>query len=123
MLLCVFKKTESINAIKAVIDRLPQPNLSVLTWIFTFIKKVAQYSHKNKMGIPNLVIVFAPCIFKCPSAPDAGDIVTEGYLTESIQITKIMGNLLDHFDEVFDNEVKTRKSLAQSLYNVGLNSR
>ncbi|TPX36914.1 hypothetical protein SmJEL517_g01089 [Synchytrium microbalum] len=91
---------DSISKIKQAITQIPQPNLDVLFYICRYLLLVAENEPKNKMGIPNLVIVFAPNLFRCPSEKGT----PEKFLVESMQASKAMGIMLDKFHDVFDDD-------------------
>jgi hypothetical protein len=58
------------------------------------------------MGIQNLVIVFAPNVFRCPSAPYGSNKGNpEKHLVESMQVTKCLATILENFAEIFGDEV------------------
>ena len=82
-------------------SQIPQPNLDVLLYICKYLLLVSEREAKNKMGIPNLVIVFAPNLFRCPSEKAS----PEKYLIESMQASKAFTIMLDKFYDVFDDDV------------------
>ncbi|TPX44352.1 hypothetical protein SeMB42_g04362 [Synchytrium endobioticum] len=92
---------DSISKIKQAVAQIPQPNLDVLFYICKYLLLVADREHKNKMGIPNLVIVFAPNLFRCPT--EKGN--AEKFLVESLQATKVFTIMLNNLYDIFDDEV------------------
>ncbi|KAJ3025917.1 UNVERIFIED_CONTAM: hypothetical protein HDU68_006502 [Siphonaria sp. JEL0065] len=93
----------SAPKLQHVIQSLPKPNRDFLEYLIKYLLKLVTYSSKNLMTIQNLVIVFAPNLFKCPSAPSptSPNANPEKYLVESMQMTKIMANIMENFEEVF----------------------
>ncbi|KAJ3381393.1 hypothetical protein HDU84_005139 [Entophlyctis sp. JEL0112] len=104
--------------LQAVIKSLPVVNREVLEYILRFLLKVVSYSSKNLMSVQNLVIVFAPNLFLCPSAPNppmSPNGNPEKFLVESMQVTKILASIFDHFQEIFEpTEVNNKISSARS---------
>ncbi|KAI8850888.1 hypothetical protein BC829DRAFT_388546 [Chytridium lagenaria] len=97
----------SVQKIKGVLHSMPRANYCSLEYLLRYLQKVASFSHLNRMTVQNLVIVFAPNVFRCPSAPSGPSKGSpEKYLVESMQITKTMIVIMDHFDELFNEEVK-----------------
>ncbi|KAI8608153.1 hypothetical protein BC830DRAFT_33747 [Chytriomyces sp. MP71] len=101
------------NTIKLhqVLQLLPKPNRDTLHRICVYLRCVAAHSERNRMKMQNLVIVFAPSLFRCPHAPaaagggsslgGAGGGNPEKYLVESMQVGKILSAIMDGFEEVF----------------------
>ncbi|KAJ3209776.1 hypothetical protein HDU82_000138 [Entophlyctis luteolus] len=104
--------------LQAVIKSLPVVNREVLEYILRFLLKVVSYSSKNLMSVQNLVIVFAPNLFLCPSAPNppmSPNGNPEKFLVESMQVTKILASIFDHFHEIFEpTEVNNKISSTRS---------
>ncbi|ORY40427.1 Rho GTPase activation protein [Rhizoclosmatium globosum] len=100
----------SPSKLQAVLRTLPKPNLDFLEYLLKYLYKVVSHSSKNLMTVQNLVIVFAPNLFSCPSAPS---VVSSGnpekYLVESMQVTKIMANIMENYEEIFQGP-KTKHS-------------
>ncbi|KAJ3248825.1 hypothetical protein HDU77_008010 [Chytriomyces hyalinus] len=116
--------------LQSVIQTLPKPNRDFLQYIMRYLFKVAGHSSVNLMKVNNLVIVFAPTLFRCPNAPAAASIHSgsgspasagnpEKYLVESMQVTKIMAALMDNFETIFKScelqQLKQSKSSRASL--------
>ncbi|KAJ3091419.1 hypothetical protein HK100_007180, partial [Physocladia obscura] len=96
----------SSSKLQLVFQTLPPANQSFLIHLLEFLIKVAFHSAENLMSTQNLVIVFAPNVFRCPSAAPAATGATgiwnpEKYLIESMQVTKIMAHLLENFCILF----------------------
>ncbi|KAJ3413683.1 Protein fam13a [Chytridiales sp. JEL 0842] len=115
----------SVPKIRDVINSMTPIHRSSLEYLLRFLLKVASHSHENKMGIQNLVIVFAPNVFRCPSAPHgANKGYPEKYLVESMQATKCLVTILENFKEIFGGEeVETPQShqpkvLSKSVENL-----
>ncbi|KAI9348657.1 Rho GTPase activation protein [Obelidium mucronatum] len=93
----------SAAKLRDVVRSMPQPNRDFLEYLMKYLLKLVSYSSKNLMTVQNLVIVFAPNLFKCPSAPSPSSPNgnPEKYLVESMQVTKIMANIMENFHEIF----------------------
>ncbi|KAJ3190804.1 hypothetical protein HK101_008347 [Irineochytrium annulatum] len=92
-----------LTPMREILATIPRSNCLSLEYLCRFLIQVASHSDLNRMSLQNLVIVFAPNVFRCPSAAvgtDKGD--PQKYLVESMQITKTMTVMLEHFDEVFN---------------------
>jgi hypothetical protein len=54
------------------------------------------------MSLENLVVVFGPNVFRCPSAPTTSNKGnSEKYLAETIDISKTLLFLLKNYDQIF----------------------
>ncbi|KAJ3332457.1 Protein fam13a [Blyttiomyces sp. JEL0837] len=97
------------SKLKEAVNAVPAPNRAFLEYLLRFILKVASHSSTNLMTIQNLAIVFAPNVFRCPSAPHGthkGN--PEKYLVESMLITKAMVALLENADIIFEDGDQVR---------------
>ncbi|KAJ3096371.1 Unconventional myosin-IXb [Phlyctochytrium planicorne] len=106
----------SPSNIKEVLLSIPQANYSSLYFLLKYLFKVSSFSQFNRMSVQNLVIVFAPNIFRCPSAPSGSNKGSpEKYLIESMEITKTMVVIMDHFKEIFEQGRNHQSYLARVL--------
>lgn len=62
MIISGLEDDEKIKSIKDLIETLQKPSVEILSYLLFFLSRVAQQSQFNKMGSPNLGIVFAPLI-------------------------------------------------------------
>jgi len=75
---------EDINDILIVIKKFPEINRQVLYHIVDFARKIAEHEPINRMSISNLVIVFAPNLFKNSIGDLLENTVKEGKLIMKI---------------------------------------
>ncbi|XP_067270762.1 protein FAM13A-like [Pseudorasbora parva] len=71
-LLKVFRDSEDeeLNqAVRTILNRLPEEHFNVLSYLLFFLARVAAESHLNLMTSKNLSIVFGPTIFHVPLCP------------------------------------------------------
>ena len=54
---------DQLRALALVVQMLPEPNQNILRRLLPFLASVADNSAVNKMGVPNLAVVFAPSLF------------------------------------------------------------
>jgi hypothetical protein len=54
--------SERIAAMKGLLNRLPLANQACLNWMINHLIMVSEYSDFNKMTVPNLGVVFSPCL-------------------------------------------------------------
>ncbi|KAJ3070046.1 hypothetical protein HDU98_006919 [Podochytrium sp. JEL0797] len=109
----------SAQKLHDVLQTLPKPNRDFLHHLMHYLLLLVSHSSRNLMTIQNIVIVFAPNVFKCPSAPSptapsGGN--PEKYLVESMQVTKIMSNIMENFEEVFQTGDSKHKQGSRSSF-------
>eukprot|EP01104_Vermistella_antarctica_P005944 TRINITY_DN1668_c0_g1_i1.p1 TRINITY_DN1668_c0_g1~~TRINITY_DN1668_c0_g1_i1.p1 ORF type:complete len:571 (+),score=117.45 TRINITY_DN1668_c0_g1_i1:120-1715(+) len=70
--LCIAAADSSTQAI-AVVEKLPALNKEILKYIISFLKNLVKPENqpKTKMGVPNVALLFAACIMRCPSSNPA----------------------------------------------------
>ncbi|KAJ3213983.1 hypothetical protein HDU67_002242 [Dinochytrium kinnereticum] len=101
----------SPQKIKEVLLSMPRANYCSLDYLLKYLMTVASKSQVNRMSVQNLVIVFAPNIFRCPSAPSGPSKGSpEKYLVESMQITKSMVVIMDHYHDLFEEGLRRSSS-------------
>lgn len=54
---------DQLRALALVVQMLPQTNQNILQRLLPFLSSVADNADVNKMGVPNLAVVFAPSLF------------------------------------------------------------
>ncbi|XP_072546180.1 protein FAM13A-like isoform X2 [Salminus brasiliensis] len=62
-------RTELFEALKETLNRLPDDNYNILSYLLHFLSRVAAHSQWNHMTSENLATVFGPCIFRVPEGP------------------------------------------------------
>ncbi|KAI8814286.1 Rho GTPase activation protein [Cladochytrium replicatum] len=87
-----------IHRIHVITSKLHPINYHTLIFLIEFLRKVSEMSFINKMTSQNLCIIFAPNIFRCPSAEKVGD---PALVTETGQMVEVMNLMMENFDEIF----------------------
>jgi len=59
----VIEMSQSVEAVEKAMKMFPQPERSLLLWLWDFCGEVAEYSDINKMSVQNLGIVIGPNLF------------------------------------------------------------
>ncbi|XP_049319266.1 protein FAM13A isoform X2 [Astyanax mexicanus] len=62
-------RAELFEALKETLNRLPDDNYNILSYLLHFLSRVAAHSQWNHMTSENLATVFGPCIFRVPEGP------------------------------------------------------
>ncbi|KAG9259477.1 protein FAM13A-like isoform X1 [Astyanax mexicanus] len=57
-------RAELFEALKETLNRLPDDNYNILSYLLHFLSRVAAHSQWNHMTSENLATVFGPCIFR-----------------------------------------------------------
>jgi len=57
------KKSQSVDEVVEAHESLDQPYRSIIIWLWDFLVDVTEHSHINEMGISNLAMAFAPCLY------------------------------------------------------------
>jgi len=63
----VIEQAQTLDKVKTAMDQFPEPNKSILLWLWDLCVEVAAYSETNKMGPQNLAIVIGPNLFNTDS--------------------------------------------------------
>ena len=92
---------DCIEKVREALSRVDSLKLAVFRKICTFLVELAQHEAKTLMGTENLSRVFAPCLFGCPSAPDAMVIPSAEYGEQTLQIKKMLEFVLQNHDQIF----------------------
>lgn len=82
-----------LEAVTAFIRSIPEPNLSILRYLFCFLTKVAEASDSNKMVSSNIAIVFAPNLLFFDDNEDG--------LMLSKNINDIVAKIVDNYVAIF----------------------
>jgi len=88
-----------LNAIKRLIDELPEPHYSTLRFLICHLSKVAKKSSINKMEARNLAIVFGPTLIR------PGDDNTVTMVTDMSHQCRIVETLIDKADNFFPEDL------------------
>ncbi|XP_059383566.1 protein FAM13A-like [Carassius carassius] len=97
-LLKVFKdsqKEELNQAVRTVLNSLPEEHFNVLCYLMFFLSRVAAESHLNLMTSENLSVVFGPSIFHFPLGPTM--------VEEQGQCNALIEHLLDNLIHLLPN--------------------
>ncbi|XP_052450261.1 protein FAM13A-like [Carassius gibelio] len=97
-LLKVFKdsqKEELNQAVRTVLNSLPEEHFNVLCYLMFFLSRVAAESHLNLMTSKNLSVVFGPSIFHIPLGPTM--------VEEQGQCNALIEHLLDNLIHLLPN--------------------
>lgn len=62
-------RLELFEALKETLNRLPDDNYNILSYLLHFLSRVAAHSQWNHMTSENLATVFGPCFFRVPEGP------------------------------------------------------
>ena len=84
-----------LNAIKRLVDELPEPHYSTLRYLVGHLSRVAGKSNINKMEARNLAIVFGPTLIR------PGDDSTVTMVTDMSHQCRIVETLIDKVDFFF----------------------
>jgi len=87
-----------LNAIKRLVEDLPEPHYSTLRYLIGHLSRVAAKSHLNKMEARNLAIVFGPTLIR------PGDDSTVTMVTDMSHQCRIVETLIDKVDFFFPPE-------------------
>jgi hypothetical protein len=87
---------QQITAIKAAIQKLPEPNSGILHYLIHLLTLVAEKEPSNKMNPINIGIVFGPTIMWDPK-PNVMDYSSTGY--QSALVT----NMIDHYPQFWSS--------------------
>ncbi|KAG1961959.1 rho GTPase-activating protein 1-like [Pimephales promelas] len=63
------KEEEMDQALRMILNHLPEEHFNVLSYLLHFLSRVAAESHLNQMTSKNVSIVFGPTIFHVPLGP------------------------------------------------------
>lgn len=59
----VIERNQTVETVCVAIKQFPEPQQSLLIWLWDFCVEIAEHEAKNKMGIQNLGIVIGPNLF------------------------------------------------------------
>eukprot|EP00800_Vazella_pourtalesii_P013593 TRINITY_DN3280_c0_g1_i1.p1 TRINITY_DN3280_c0_g1~~TRINITY_DN3280_c0_g1_i1.p1 ORF type:complete len:834 (+),score=212.69 TRINITY_DN3280_c0_g1_i1:98-2599(+) len=85
-----------VASITECVSKLPREIIRVMAYLFSFLAKVASYSHANKMNSVNLATVFGPTLSRAPPGTN--------YLQQQMDIVFqniLMQTCIDHHLEIF----------------------
>jgi len=87
-----------LRFLKHLVNKLPALNKSVLSYLLSFLLKVAAYAEVNKMALHNLATVFAPNLLR-PQQSNA-----LGMVTDTPKINGVVNTLLQDYEYVFEDK-------------------
>ncbi|XP_073679254.1 protein FAM13A-like [Garra rufa] len=89
------KKKELNQAVRTILNSLPEEHFNVLCYLMFFLSRVAAESHLNLMTSENLSVVFGPSIFHVPFSPNMFE--------EQGQCNALTKHLLDNLIHLLPN--------------------
>ena len=98
-----FLDLESIDTLESILAELPNLHYYTLEMVIRFLVLVTQYETDNKMGMENLIMMFAPNIMRCPSLTSSHPSLEEAerLLVENVLLNKPMKLLMSNVDSLF----------------------
>ena len=95
---------ESVELLKACIERLPPQNKAVLSYFLRFMHRVAEEEEENKMGAKNLGVVFGSILLNSSSlvfSLEMKQLLTD----QGTVVQRMISNVNQLFPEGDDNEI------------------
>ncbi|XP_044143282.1 rho GTPase-activating protein 20 [Bufo gargarizans] len=93
-------QTEKIKAVKKLLEKLPQTNVTLLRYVFGVLRCIEQRSENNQMTAFNLAVCISPSLLWMPnpSSPEA-----EGEFTRKVSV--LVQFLIENYCLVFGDDI------------------
>jgi len=92
---------EKVEAVRGLLNQLPDINKAVLWNIMTFARAIAAHSEENKMNIDNIALCLGPTLMWNPDVSDPADIVRE-----MVPINSLLKIMINHPEIIPDTRFK-----------------
>eukprot|EP00698_Gefionella_okellyi_P016556 TRINITY_DN4746_c0_g1_i1.p1 TRINITY_DN4746_c0_g1~~TRINITY_DN4746_c0_g1_i1.p1 ORF type:complete len:737 (-),score=175.14 TRINITY_DN4746_c0_g1_i1:35-2245(-) len=89
---------QRIAVLRDLVRTLPADRVRVIDFLFTYLRKVLQLAHVNKMTATNIGIVFGPTLLR---AQDMASRSAQMMMTQSKVVPRVISALVQNFDFIF----------------------
>lgn len=92
---------EKLEKFRSIIERFPRNNKYILQHLMSFCELIASHSESNKMTSSNMSIVIGPNILYKSNRDTMDYAAQAASMGDQKDITDIVQNLIDHYDDIF----------------------
>ncbi|RUP45057.1 hypothetical protein BC936DRAFT_148666 [Jimgerdemannia flammicorona] len=91
-----------VNELHAAVNRLPDPNYATLKFLMCHLDRVQAGQRHNKMGVPNLAIVFGPTLMGGDQGASSGVPADASKLADMHWQVKVVETILENYRLIFE---------------------